>query len=132
MEGSRERSGTIVKIALLVILVIVLVICVLDLISIRRERAHLADVMVGAAAAAQSAYGADHDLAAACEAARASVTSSDPGLAVGDHFCKPGKASGTVVLKLHEDAGTTLLGRIPYVRRVAIINERSGGDEGSP
>ena len=131
MESIRERPGFYIKIAVAVLVGIVLVLCALDTVSILRERSRLTATANDAAVAASATYSVGHDTASACNAAASSVHAAESDVVPGDHFCKIDSTTGTVQIKLHEDAGTILVGRIPYVRRVTVVNARSSSTAGA-
>ena len=125
VESRAEGRGFIIKIAVAALLGIVLVICVLDAISVVRERSELSATAKEAANAAAASYVIGHDVATACNAAASSVHAALSDVVPGDHFCKIDSATDTVQIKLHGNAGTILVGRIPYVRRITVVNARS-------
>lgn len=125
MEPLRDRPWFIVKIILLVLLVVVLVISAIDAFAVVRARSKLSDATKAAATAAATSYKADHDIAKACDAAKASLKAATPDVVLRKHFCKVSATNGSVTITTREDANTILLGKVPYVRRVTLVREKS-------
>jgi Flp pilus assembly protein TadG len=131
VESLKDRPGAIVKLVILVVLAIVIVICAIDAISILRARSDLTNATKTAATAAAAAYKADHDETKACAAATASIKTDAPDAIPGKHFCKIDTTAGTVRIALHEQASTILIGKIPYVRRVTVVNAKTSSADAS-
>jgi Flp pilus assembly protein TadG len=125
VEPLRDRPWFIVKIILLVLLGVVLVISAIDAFSIVQARSKLLDATKTAATAAATSYKADHDIAKACDAAKASIKAAAPDVVLRKHFCQVSATDGSVTIITREDAGTILLGKIPFVRRVTLVREKS-------
>lgn len=114
----RQEAGVVGWLIVMWLTVVVLVgVALMDAGSIAFTKFRLADVASSASTQAANTYGANHDLAGACQAAVDQIATEDPDAKLAVEGCSVDVQTGVVTIKVRKQAKTILAGRFDFTKR---------------
>jgi uncharacterized membrane protein len=119
-DGQTGAVGMMIIIWLVV--VVLLGVTAIDAGSIAFTKFRLADVASSASTQAANAFRASPNVAAACQAAEASIAADDASAKLAKKGCAVDAQSGVVTITVRKEAKTIIAGRLGFTKRFTKVS----------
>ncbi|HVD71004.1 MAG TPA: hypothetical protein VNG34_09130 [Actinomycetota bacterium] len=129
-RAHRDQRGLVGKFMIVWLLLLgVIVLVGYDAVSIAITTFEVSDVAAQAATDGVVEYRNEHDLAAACAVAQATITADQPDLKLGKNFCTGDPEAVTITITLKTTAHTFALGRLDFTKHYTNITQTETAGE---